>query len=63
METSIYDLVINNSMSGIFAQIIEDPDIIGQMSDAWKHFVESGQVWALLIGVFFGYTFASFTRY
>jgi hypothetical protein len=60
MELSIYDLMSN---SGILAQMVEDPDIIGQMSDAWKNFVESGQVWALLIGVFFGYTFASFTRF
>ena len=60
MELSIYDLMSN---SDILAQMVEDPDIIGQMSDAWKNFVESGQVWALLIGVFFGYTFASFTRF
>lgn len=60
MELSIYDLVINN---GILAQMVKDPDILGQISDAWKNFIESGQVWALLIGVFFGYTFASFTRF
>ncbi|WP_330204815.1 hypothetical protein [Cyanobacterium sp. Dongsha4] len=59
-ELPIYDLVINN---GLLAQMIEDPDILGQMSDAWKNFVESGQIWALLIGVFFGYIFASFTRF
>ncbi len=60
MELSMYDLISN---SDILAQMVEDPDILGQMSDAWKNFVESGQVWALLIGVFFGYTFASFTRF
>ncbi|MBD2393801.1 hypothetical protein H6G11_05980 [Cyanobacterium aponinum FACHB-4101] len=58
-ELPIYDLVVNN---GLLAQI-QDPDILGQMSDAWKNFVESGQIWALLIGVFFGYIFASFTRF
>lgn len=60
MDLSIHD-VIDHGL--LFAQIIEDPDIIGQMTDAWKNFVESGQVWALLIGIFFGYTFANFTRF
>ncbi|BAQ63858.1 hypothetical protein [Geminocystis sp. NIES-3709] len=60
MDFSIYD-VINHTV--ILAQVIEDPDIIGQMSDAWKNFVETGQIWALLIGMFFGYTFANFTRF
>ncbi|WP_201150107.1 hypothetical protein A5482_007595 [Cyanobacterium sp. IPPAS B-1200] len=47
----------------IFAQMIEDPDIIGQITDAWNNFVESGQVWAMVIGVVLGYMFASFTRF
>lgn len=47
----------------IFAQIIEDPDIIGQITDAWNNFVESGQVWAMVIGLFLGYLFAGFTRF
>ena len=41
----------------ILAQIIEDPDILGQIQDAWFNFIDSGQVWALLIGMFLGYTF------
>ena len=45
------------------AQAIEDPDIIGQMQAAWDNFIESGQVWALVIGVFFGYLFKSLTSY
>ena len=45
------------------AQVIEDPDIIGQMQDAWNNFIETGQVWALLIGVFFGYLFKGLTSY
>lgn len=60
MDLSIHD-VIGHGL--LFAQIIEDPDIIGQINDAWKNFIESGQVWALLIGVFFGYTFANFTKF
>ena len=44
----------------ILAQTIEDPDILGQIQDAWFNFIDSGQVWALLIGMFFGYTFKGF---
>ena len=44
----------------ILAQAIEDPDILGQMQDAWYNFIESGQVWALLIGMFVGYMFKGF---
>ncbi|MCC0175652.1 hypothetical protein I4641_01485 [Waterburya agarophytonicola K14] len=47
--------------SSLLAQQIEDPDILGQIQDAWWNFIDSGQVWALLIGVFFGYTFKGFT--
>ena len=48
-------------VSSLLAQSIEDPDIIGQIQDAWYNFVDSGQVWALLFGMFFGYTFKGFT--
>ena len=47
-------------LSSLLAQQIEDPDIIGQMQDAWYNFIDSGQVWALLAGTFFGYTFKGF---
>ena len=48
-------------VSDLLAQAIEDPDILGQLQDAWYNFIDSGQVWALLIGTFFGYTFKGFT--
>ena len=48
-------------ISSFLAQTIEDPDLIGQLEDAWYNFIDSGQVWALLIGAFFGYTFKGFT--
>lgn len=52
-----------SSLVTVLAQAIEDPDVLGQMQDAWNNFVETGQVWALLIGVFFGYLFKSLTSY
>ena len=48
-------------VSSLLAQNIEDPDILGQIQDAWYNFIDSGQVWALLMGTFFGYTFKGFT--
>ncbi len=48
-------------VSSFFAQAVTDPDILGQIQDAWTNFVDSGQVWALVIGMFFGYTFKGFT--
>ncbi|MBW4536240.1 MAG: hypothetical protein KME09_20075 [Pleurocapsa minor HA4230-MV1] len=48
-------------VSNLLAQNIEDPDILGQIQDAWYNFIDSGQVWALLMGTFFGYTFKGFT--
>ena len=47
----------------VLAQTIEDPDVLGQMEDAFNNFVETGQVWALLIGLVLGYMFKSFTAY
>lgn len=47
----------------ILAQTFDDVDILGNMQDAWNNFITSGQVWALLIGVFFGYLFKSLTGY
>ena len=47
----------------VLAQAIEDPDVLGKMQDAWNNFIDSGQVWALLIGLFIGYVFRSFTSY
>ncbi len=40
-----------------------DQDILGDMNGAFAHFVESGQVWALLIGFVLGYIFKSLTSY
>lgn len=48
-------------VSNLLAQNIEDPDVLGQIQDAWYNFIDSGQVWALLMGTFFGYTFKGFT--
>lgn len=38
-------------------------DILGDISHAWKHFVDSGQVWALVIGIVVGYMVRNLTAY
>jgi hypothetical protein len=38
---------------------VEDPDVMGQMQRAFQNFIESGQVWALIIGFAVGFGFKS----
>lgn len=53
--------IMNNTL--VLAQNQADIDKIDIMSDivnAWQNFVETGQSWAMLIGIFLGYAFRSF---
>lgn len=44
--------------------IAEFKDTLGSdFQSAWTKFLESGQVWALLIGVFIGYIVRNFTAF
>ena len=45
------------------AQNIKDPDLLGQWQKAFDHFIQSGQVWALLIGIFIGFLLKSMTSF
>jgi hypothetical protein len=47
----------------ILAQAVKDPKVLDQMQNAWNNFVDSGQIWAMIIGIIFGYMFRSFTSY
>lgn len=42
---------------------IKDPDVLGNIQGSFNHFVQTGQVWALLVGVVLGYIFRSMTSY
>ena len=44
----------------VLAQQVSDPDIMGRITDAWNNFVETGQIWALIIGMVLGYGFRGF---
>ncbi len=45
------------------AQTITDPDLMGQIQKSWNHFIQTGQVWALLIGLVIGYIIRNLTSY
>ncbi|WP_228038986.1 hypothetical protein [Nostoc sp. LEGE 12450] len=45
------------------AQTITDPDLMGQVQKSWSHFIQTGQVWALLIGLVIGYMIRNLTSY
>jgi hypothetical protein len=50
------------SLDGMFlAQQVSDPNVIGQMQDAFNNFIASGQVWALIIGFIIGYVVRGMT--
>ncbi|MEO0489289.1 MAG: hypothetical protein AAFZ49_06985 [Cyanobacteria bacterium J06659_2] len=40
-----------------------DQDILGDLGAAVRHFIDSGQVWALIIGVILGYLIRGLTTY
>lgn len=46
--------------TGVIAQAVEDPEVLQQIEDGWNHFIDSGQVWALIIGFFLGYLLRTF---
>ncbi len=60
----IFDQVRNLAVnSTVLAQYIHDPDTLGQIQNGFSHFIQSGQAWALLIGLVIGYIFRSFTSF
>lgn len=47
----------------VVAQSVTDPNLMGRIEKAYNNFVQTGQVWALLIGVVIGYMIRSLTSY
>ena len=42
---------------------LRDVDVVRDMKSAWDNFIDSGQVWALVIGLVLGYMLRSLTSY
>jgi hypothetical protein len=47
----------------VLAQQVSNTDLWGQVVRSWNHFVSTGQIWALLIGIAVGYAFRGISRY
>lgn len=47
----------------VLGQLQTNTDIFSNFGNWWDHFVKSGQLWALLIGIVIGYFFKSFTSF
>ncbi len=46
----------------LLAQEVQDPKVLDQIQNFFKNFIQSGQVWALLIGLVVGYLVRGVTR-
>lgn len=44
-------------------KVIEEVDFAGSVQKAFNNFVKTGQVWAFLIGIIFGYFVKTFTSF
>ncbi len=49
------------STGHLLAQTIEGPGIGERTQEAWSNFVDSGQIWAFIVGLGFGYWFRYMT--
>ncbi|MEA5618293.1 hypothetical protein VB711_10655 [Cronbergia sp. UHCC 0137] len=64
LNDAISQLVWHLPVNAItFAQSVSDPDLLGQMQKSWNHFVLTGQIWALFIGVVIGYMLRTLTSF
>ncbi|WP_017652048.1 hypothetical protein [Fortiea contorta] len=63
LSDSISQLFWHLPNASLLAQNVTDPNVVGQMQKAWNHFIQTGQVWALLIGLIIGYMIRNLTSY
>ena len=61
-STALEALNHTATQSMVVAQYFQQ-DILGDINGAFGRFVESGQLWAMLIGFVIGYIFKSLTSY
>ncbi|WP_446357697.1 hypothetical protein [Coleofasciculus sp. G2-EDA-02] len=59
----LIDLISPWLTDGLVLAQVADPDVLGQMQDAFNNFIESGQVWAFLIGLIIGYIFRGMSSF
>lgn len=49
--------------AALFIAQVQSTDLFTNVQQAWNNFVQTGQVWALIIGFVLGYLFRSITAY
>jgi hypothetical protein len=60
----ISQLILHSPINSTFiAQNVTDPNVVGQMQSAFTHFIQTGQVWAMLIGLVIGYMIKNLTSF
>lgn len=57
---TLWSLHIDSTM---LAQQINNSDLLGDFQKAFNNFIQSGQAWALLIGLILGYMIRGLTTY
>ena len=64
-EIALLEPMTTLSMEQTQAMVLAqyDQDILGDMANAWNTFIDSGQVWALMIGLVIGYLVRGITAY
>lgn len=45
----------------VLAQQVSDTNVLNDMQKAFNNFIQTGQVWAMLIGIIIGYTLRNIT--
>jgi hypothetical protein len=70
MEFDWLQVAHHNDMLGVFLQHsplelmqVLNQDILGEFQKAWTNFVQTGQVWALIIGFVIGYILKALLSY
>lgn len=56
-------LIWQSSLSWVLIAQQNSDDLVGNFNTAFDNFIQSGQVWALLLGFALGYLFRSATTY
>jgi hypothetical protein len=60
----LFELIGNSPVDlTVIAQSVTDTDLLGNIQKSFGNFVQTGQAWALLIGVVIGYIIRNLTSY
>ena len=63
LEASFGETAIARQNSQPVVAQVFDQDIVGDLGNVFSTFIESGQIWALLVGFVLGYMLRSVTTY